>query len=268
MARRQLTIIDLYASDLPFAIELRRLLQQIPHEDADSEIKSVMLTSAMLSEGKSTISSFLAVASLKQLKKKTLLLDADLRRPTIHKFFGLPRQEGLCELLTEARMIDEVIKNTSLEGLDIITAGRSNRHPSELFDPKLIGRIIDELKFTYDMIIVDCAPVLPVSDPMLLASSVDGVLLIVKAGATQKEVVQRAVEILDTNKTHILGVVLNNMNNSLPYYYDYKYYGYEQSEKTSPIEEEKRPSKRKNRKSNNKPVSLKNGKLPSDKVVK
>ena len=268
MARRQLTIIDLYASDLPFAIELRRLLQRIPQGNDDSEIKSIMLTSAMLDEGKSTICSFLAVASLKQLKKRTLLLDADLRRPTIHKLFGLPNKDGLCELLTEARMVDEVIKNTSLEGLDVITAGRSSVHPSDLFDPKLIGRIIDELKFTYDIVLVDCAPVLPVSDPMLLASSVDGVLLVVKAGATQKEVVLRAVEILDTNTTtHILGVVLNNMNNSLPYYYDYKYYGYEQLEKTGPVAE-KHPSKRKNNRSKNKPVSMKNGNLPSDKVVK
>jgi len=90
---------------------------------------------------------------------------------------------------------------------------------------------VDEMKFYYDIVLVDCAPVLPVSDPMLLASKLDAIVLVVKAGATQKEVVERAVEILNSNNHHILGVILNNMNNSLPYYYDYNYYNYDESHK-------------------------------------
>ncbi|HKK21192.1 MAG TPA: hypothetical protein VJ983_06960, partial [candidate division Zixibacteria bacterium] len=85
---------------------------------------------------------------------------------------------------------------------------------------------IEELKFYYDLIVVDCPPLLPVSDPMMLASKVDGILVVIKAGATQKEVVKRAVEILNSERDRILGVVLNNMTGSLPYYYDYSYYDY------------------------------------------
>ncbi|MCK4372698.1 MAG: hypothetical protein KAW61_06095, partial [candidate division Zixibacteria bacterium] len=86
---------------------------------------------------------------------------------------------------------------------------------------------VDDMKFYYDLILIDAAPALPVSDPMLLAPELDGVLLVVKAGTTQRELVERAVEIIDPNRDRILGVVLNNMNNTLPYYHDYRYYGYE-----------------------------------------
>ena len=87
--------------------------------------------------------------------------------------------------------------------------------------------MIEQMKYYYDLVIIDAAPVLPVSDPMLLASKVDSILLVVKAGSTQKDVVVRAVDILDPGRNRILGVILNNMNSSLPAQYDYRYYGYD-----------------------------------------
>jgi len=185
----------------------------------------------MLSEGKSTISSFLAVTAARQKGMKTLLIDADLRRPTVHKFFAMERDNGLTEILADNYNPVDMIKHTEMENLHIMTAGKRVPSPTDIFDAQSIGRIIDEMKFYYDIILVDCAPVLPVSDPMLLASKLDGIVLVVKAGATQKEVVERAVEILSTNNHRVLGIVLNNMNNSLPYYYDYNYYYYEDSDK-------------------------------------
>ena len=185
----------------------------------------------MLSEGKSTISSFLAVTAARQKGMKTLLIDADLRRPTVHKLFAMERDNGLTEILADNYNPVDMIKHTEMENLHIMTAGKRVPSPTDIFDAQSIGRIIDEMKFYYDIILVDCAPVLPVSDPMLLASKLDGIVLVVKAGATQKEVVECAVEILSTNNHRVLGIVLNNMNNSLPYYYDYNYYYYEDSDK-------------------------------------
>jgi len=231
MARRPLSILDFYSAEQPFATEFRRLLHRIKKNDNEAELKSLLITSAMLSEGKSTISSFLAVTAARQKGMKTLLIDADLRRPTVHKFFAMERDNGLTEILADNYNPVDMIKHTEMENLHIMTAGKRVPSPTDIFDAQSIGRIIDEMKFYYDIILVDCAPVLPVSDPMLLASKLDGIVLVVKAGATQKEVVERAVEILSTNNHRVLGIVLNNMNNSLPYYYDYNYYYYVDSDK-------------------------------------
>lgn len=227
MARKPFSITELFSLEQPFATEFGRLLHKLRQPRQGHETKAIMLTSAMLSEGKSTISSFLALTASRQKGLKTLLLDSDLRRPTIHKFFSVERRPGLSEVITEGAQASEVIKKTELENLHLMTAGKAVAQPAEAFDADAIGNIIEEMKFYYDLILVDSAPVLPVSDPLLLANKVDGILLVVKAGSTQKEVVERAVSILDANRDRILGVILNNMNNALPYYYDHRYYGYE-----------------------------------------
>lgn len=205
------------------------MLHRLRGAGGGEELKSVLVTSAMLSEGKSTIISFLAITAASQRGIKTLLIDADLRRPAIHKFFAMERGPGLADILEGKLKAVEAVRKTSLENLQIVTAGRPTEHPSEVFDAEAIAAVVDEMKFYYDLILVDSAPILPVSDPMLLSSRLDAILLVVKAGATQREIVDRAVDILSANRHRILGVILNNMNNSLPYYYDYKYYGYDYS---------------------------------------
>jgi receptor protein-tyrosine kinase len=119
----------------------------------------------------------------------------------------------------------DTIKRTPLEKLDLITAGVFEGPPAEVFNAEAMGRLVDQMKYYYDLVLVDSAPVLPVSDPMLLAPKVDGALLVVRAGSTQREIVQRAVDIIGHQK--VIGVVMNDVDSSLPYYYDYGYYGYD-----------------------------------------
>lgn len=221
-----MSVIDFFNMETDFATEFRRLLNNIKILGADQEIKAIMLTSAMLSEGKSTVAVFLALTAARK-GLKTLLLDADLRRPTIHRYFGQNRENGLAEILAGDAISKNVIRKTSLDRLDIISAGGAVSNPSELFDSRVIGNLITEMKFYYDLIVVDSPPVIPVSDPMLLAQEVDGVLLVVKAGETQREVVRRATEILRSQSRKLLGVAMNNMEGHLPYYYDYSSYGYD-----------------------------------------
>ncbi len=227
MATEPFSIINVFDLEAPYVTEYRRLLYKILEGDTRNELKSVMVTSAMIAEGKSTICSFIALTAAVKKGLKTLVIDADLRLPSIHKLFGLAPEPGLVEVLTEGLSPKEAIRRTSVENLDIMPSGRKSDNPTEIFDAEALGNIIEELKFYYDLIMVDCAPLLPVSDPMLLASHVDGTILVVKAGATQRELVRRGVDILNPSQNKVLGVVLNNMDHILPYYYDYDYYSYD-----------------------------------------
>lgn len=226
MARPQISVIDFFNLESGIATEFRRLLHNIQGLAKDRELKSILVTSSMLSEGKSTVCAFLALTAAKK-GLKTLLIDSDLRRPTLHKLFVVDREPGLSDILSEGLFARNVVRKTAVSTLDLITAGKPHPVPAELFDAAAIGRVITEMKFYYDLIIVDCAPVIPVSDPMLLSHEVDGVLFVVKAGSTQKDVVVRAKDILTSSTNRILGVVLNNSDDSLPYYYSHEYYAYD-----------------------------------------
>ncbi len=222
-----INLFEYFDPESPYATEFRRLLHNLNGIISGEKTKIILITSSMLAEGKSTIASFLAMTSAGKKKRKTLLVDCDLRRPTLHKLFNLKREFGLVEALIEKKPLKEVIKKTANDYLDIITAGKAVHNPTEIIDSELIHSLLDEGRFYYDLILVDCAPVLPVSDPMLLAPLVDGVLMVIKAGSTQREVAERAVRLLQNNRANFLGVVLNNLNNALPYYYHESYYGYE-----------------------------------------
>jgi capsular exopolysaccharide synthesis family protein len=222
-----INLVDYFDQESPYATEFRRLLHNINGNISGQETKIILITSAMLAEGKSTVASFLALTAARQKKRKTLLVDCDLRRPTLHYLFDVPRENGIAEVLVIGIKAGDVIKNTSEPFLDIITAGKVVSQPTDIFDSGAIRALLEEVRFNYDLIIVDCAPVLPVSDPMLLAPDMDGVLLVIKAGSTQREVAKRASKLLKTDKTKFLGVVLNNLANILPYYFSDSYYGYD-----------------------------------------
>jgi capsular exopolysaccharide synthesis family protein len=224
--KKTLTIIDFFNMELPETTEFRRVLYNVNGSRADADKTAVLITSSMLSEGKSVISSFLAMTSAKSKKRKTLLIDFDLRRPMIHKLFNLPTKGGVSNIMIEGIACRNVIKNTPIENLDILTAGEIVKNPSELFNGSAIHRVIDEMKFYYDIIIVDSPPLIPVMDPIILLEELDGVILVVKAGATQRDVVVRAHELLNSQKEKIIGVIVNNIDQTLPYYYNYRYYGY------------------------------------------
>jgi capsular exopolysaccharide synthesis family protein len=226
---KQINLFDFFDLESPYATEFRRLLHNINGTVADqaSKTKTILVTSAMLAEGKSTVTAFLALTSARSRLRKTLLIDCDLRRPTLHLLFSIPRQNGITEILNENRKTKEAIKKTSEPNLDIITAGKAVAHPTDVLNSTAIRKMIDEVRFYYDLILIDCAPILPVSDPIILAAETDGVIMVVKAGSTQREVVKRASDLMRDNKSRLLGIVLNNLNNAMPYYFNDSYYGYD-----------------------------------------
>ncbi len=222
------SILSYYDSESTVAIELRRIYSNITKHGSGNEPKTLLVTSSTLGEGKSTVASLLAITVAHRYNnKKVLLLDADLRRAAIHRFFSLSRSGGLAELLEGEIQMKESIKPTDLDNFKVITAGKRVSRPAELLETPRLKQVIDELRFCHDLLIVDCAPVIPVSDALVLGHELDHVLLVLKAGATQREVVKRAVDLLHASDLNIVGIIMNNMMETLPYYYDYKYYGYE-----------------------------------------
>ncbi len=222
-------IFDFYDPESPVGTEFRRLLHNITRGTKGKERKSFLTTSAMLSEGKSTVSSYLALTAAAYKSRKTVLVDCDLRRPSIHRHFGLPLEGGVTDVIDGKLSAEDAFKATRIENLWILTAGTLKKNPTELFESQEVKKVVEQLKFYFELVFVDCAPIIPVSDPVELAPELDGVLLVIKAGATQSEVVLRAVDIVKKADAEIVGVVLNNMNSVLPYFYNHSYYGYSYS---------------------------------------
>jgi capsular exopolysaccharide synthesis family protein len=153
------------------------------------------------------------------------LVDADLRRPTVHKLFEMPREPGLSDILQGNCSIDQALRPTPHSFLQVIPSGYREEHPGGLFEKQRLSDTIEHLRKRFEIVIFDAPPVLPVADTTILAGEMDGILMVIMGGLTPREVVQRARDILDDSNARILGVVLNNASRVLPYYYEYSYYG-------------------------------------------
>ncbi len=220
------TIYEIFDQESPIATEMRRLYSNIRHVDGLSPKRSFLVTSTDRGEGKSTVASHLALTVARFRGKKSLVVDADLRRPKLHEIFEVPKEPGLSECLKGEIDPLDAVKDTPIENLKVIPAGSWVRSPAHLFEGDIMTEIFEKIKFYYDIVIVDSAPVIPVSDPMLISSVIDGVILVLLAGRTPRNVSLRAKNILLDANANLLGVVVNNMSEVLPYYYDHRYYGY------------------------------------------
>lgn len=220
------SILDHYKFDSVVGTELRRLLHNVTRPIKGTAPHSILVTSAVSGEGKSTIASMLAITSAQHKKRKTLLVDSDLRRPIIHRMFGLDNSVGFADLMAEKVDFETTIKSTPLEHLWILPAGNVEGDPTDRMREEVVKKIIERAEFSFESVVVDCAPVIPVSDPVIVASAVDGVVVVIRAGKTQKEVVQRACDIIVKADANIIGLILNNVHGALPYHYDYRYYGH------------------------------------------
>lgn len=183
-----------------------------------------MVTSAGPGEGKSTTITNLAVAYA-QSDMHVVLIDADLRKPTMHHTFNLSNRIGLTNALSSRGMVSDVIRETKIPNLSVITSGPIPPNPSEMLASKRMGVLLEELKEQYDMILIDTPPALAVTDAQIVASKSDGVILVIDSGKVKREIAMKAKANLDYVKARILGVVLNNMNRKSSESYYYYYYG-------------------------------------------
>ncbi|PEU72416.1 capsular biosynthesis protein [Priestia megaterium] len=207
----------------PVAEQYRTIRTNIQFSGADQEIKSIVLTSTGPGEGKSTTASNLATVYAQQ-GLRVLLIDADLRKPTAHYTFRLENHVGLTNVLTKQSTLGQAVQGTEVPDLSLLTSGPIPPNPAELLASNNMTELLKEMKEQFDMIVFDTPPVLAVADAQILANQVDGSILVISSGKTDKEAAVKAKELLLKANAKVLGAVLNNrkMEEGSDYYY---YYG-------------------------------------------
>jgi capsular exopolysaccharide synthesis family protein len=183
----------------------------------------IMVTSSKPGEGKSITCANMAV-SFAQANKRVLLIDADLRKPAQHHIFTISNHKGLTTVLFNQQEPKDIIQYTNTENLSVITAGPTRHNPSELLSSKLMGTLLEKMRETYDVIIIDTPSIMSVTDAQIVAAQSDGVVLVIESGKVKKELVLKAKASLENVQAKLIGVVLNSTNRNHSDSYSY-YYG-------------------------------------------
>ena len=203
----------------------RSLRTNIKFSSVDKPIKTLVVTSSIMGEGKSTVSGNLANI-LSQDGARVLIIDCDLRKPSMHYKFHVSNGEGLTDVLIGNSDLKSVLRKIE-ESLFLITAGTIPPNPAEILGSKEMEDLIKELSINFDYIILDTPPILPVSDTLLLASKADATLIVVNARKTKEKMVKESYDRLVEVKANVIGTILNESDKSL----DNKYCGYYQEGK-------------------------------------
>lgn len=206
----------------PISEQYRTLRTNLEFSSVDKVLKTMLVTSSSPGEGKSMTTANLAVVYAQQ-GKKVLMIDADLRKPTVHYTFRLDNLRGLSNILVNEARLEETANSTGIDNLDVISSGPIPPNPSELLGSKRMKSLIEEASNLYDIVIFDTPPVLAVTDAQILANVVDGSILVIRSGQTEYELAIKAKEALEPAHAKLLGTVLNDRDKSSTT--NYYYYG-------------------------------------------
>ncbi|MCK5132980.1 MAG: polysaccharide biosynthesis tyrosine autokinase [Candidatus Sabulitectum sp.] len=213
----------------PNSEAIRDLRTSLSFSRPDKPIKMLLVTSSGPREGKSSVSANLAVAEA-EAGKRVILLDCDLRRPTVNKTFGFKRKPGFTELIAGKAVLQDVFRETAVEGLLVICSGHIPHNPSEMVEAAVKKGVFTQIAEECDLLIIDTPPAAVVTDAIVIAPAVDSVLLVVRSGSIQKKVVQGVWQKLLRSGGHLSGAVINGFDPIKTYtsytYYTYKYQYY------------------------------------------
>lgn len=206
----------------PISEAYRVLRTNIQFSAIDQEIQVLTVTSTQPNEGKTTTVANLAVAYA-QDGKRVLLIDADLRKPTLHRIFRCTNRKGLTNVLAHLGSMEDELTKTFVDNLYLLSAGPKPPNPAEMLSTKRMSMLLKQLRQQFDIVLIDTPPALALTDAQVVAAQSDGVLLVVNAGKTKRELVRKCKANLQYVKANLLGVVLNNQTkkemNSYYYYY-------------------------------------------------
>ena len=200
------------------AEQYRQLRTRLSHFEGASNLRTVLVTSPQKGEGKSVTSANLALTMAQEMHRRVILVEADLRKPSLQALFGLAGGPGLSEYLSGAAELNDVMTFLPDHNLTVIHAGSSPTNPAELLGSTAMRRLLDQLRTRFDRVILDSPPVLPLADVAVLAPLVDGTLLVVRAGVTPKPAIENALRAFDSSR--LLGVVLNESGLEQDYRYE------------------------------------------------
>lgn len=224
--RKGLSLISMVRPKSVIAEQYRTIRTNIQFSMVDRNLKSLVVTSSGPWEGKSTTSANLASVFSNQ-GKRVLLVDADMRKPTLQRTFGLSNSEGLTTLLTSPeKEISDVIKKIEDTTLYALTSGPIPPNPSELLNSNRMNILIEKLEQSFDIIIYDMPPITSVTDAQIMAAKTDGVIFVVRRGVSQKGAVHHSKELLEMANANVLGVVFNGIDKKSDHSYSYYGYGY------------------------------------------
>lgn len=212
------------------AEQFRTIRTNIQFSMIDRDLKTIIFTSSGPYEGKSTVAANIAAVFADQ-GKKVVLIDADMRKPTVFRTFNAHNNIGLSTLITSRTMgVKDVVQYIDDADLDIISSGPIPPNPSELLNSKRMNEVIKELEETYDLVLFDMPPVVSVTDAQIMATKTDGVVFVVRRNIAHTEDVKQAKELLDMVHANVLGVVFNGAEKRTDRSYSYYGYGYTDEE--------------------------------------
>jgi capsular exopolysaccharide synthesis family protein len=189
------------------AEQYRSLRTRIKRAEGNRSMRAIAITSPEKGDGKSLTAANLALTMGQEFQHKVLLLDGDLRRPAVHRLFGIGEGPGLSDVLMGGAELDQVLVSLSEYHITILPAGTPPSHPAEILGSAAMRRVLDTLRSRFDRVLLDMPPVAPLADLHIVAPMVDGLLMIVRAGITPKPAIERALAGLEMSK--VLGLVLN-----------------------------------------------------------
>jgi len=206
------------------AEQYRSLRTRIKRAESGRAIRTIVVTSPNKGDGKSLTAANLALTMAQEFQQRVLLIDGDLRRPAVHRLFGVADRPGLTDVLMGGVELNQALINVEQHHLTLLPAGAIPSHPAELLGSAAMRRVLDTLRSRFDRILIDMPPVAPLADLHILAPMADGLLMIVRAGVTPRPAIERALAGLDTTK--VLGLVLNESGGNVADTTTYHDYGY------------------------------------------
>lgn len=207
------------------AESFQKVLINLDYANIDGQHKIIQFTSTLASEGKTTFISNMAYL-LGQKNKKVILVDLDLRKPKVHRIFNAPNKDGLTDYLSGKIPFDQLIQTSSDLHMDYIVTGEKTTAVVNVLEAKKLKDLLEQLKSTYDYVLLDTPPVIAVSDALYISKNVDGVIFVVAQNHAKKSLVKEAIMTLKNNHVNIIGIVLTHVDmksGNYGYGYDYSY---------------------------------------------